>query len=196
MEETDITITLNNKEDVENIELIMKREQIEAPIVIVELGDSFQISFKADHEYYELDDALASGFDGYEFTAAVGVGQQEIKMQIHRGQSFLPSDDWGRKTDRTPLDETTYLVKKQDQSPTKFNPNVRVLFGGDERSYRINIASGRYASSETHGYFLLDSFEDISNEDIRVQEELIVGGLHKKPIEAFWAGINRLESHV
>lgn len=196
MMETNITIALNNKEDIENVELILKGENIQAPIVIVELRGSFQISFKAEYEYFELDDALALGFEDYELTADVGVGTQEIKMQIHRWQSFLPFDDWGQKTDRPPLDKTTYLVKKQDEGPTKFNPNVRVLFGEDERVYRINIAPGRYASSETRGYFLLDSFEDVSNEDINAQEDLIVGKLHESLSEAFWAGINRLESHV
>ena len=138
MIETDISITINRKSDIDQIEEKIIENKIRFPVYIREYEFSYQINFTSDYEEWELDTAILDCFPEYEYTADLEKGRKEIRIQISRYQSEFSTDGWGRRIDN-PLDETKYLVKASANKPEKFNPKIKVLFEDKEHYYFVNI---------------------------------------------------------
>jgi hypothetical protein len=105
MIETEVSIVINRKSDIDLIEQKIIESKIQFPVYIREYEFSYQINFTSDYEEWELDTAILNLFPGYEFTTDLEKGRKEIRVQISRYQSDLCTDGWGRLLDN-PLDET------------------------------------------------------------------------------------------
>lgn len=112
MIETYITISVNRKTDIDQIQDIIIKNNIQFPVYFLEYGDSYQINFTSDYEEWELDTAILKCFPEYEYTTELGKGGKEIRIQISRHQSEFSTDKWGRPIEN-PLNEKKYLVKSQ-----------------------------------------------------------------------------------
>ena len=126
MIETEISITVNRKSDIDLIKQKIVENKFQFPIYIREYEFSYQINFTSDYEEWELDTAILDSFPGYEFTTDLEKGRKEIRIQIIRYQSELSTDGWGRRIEN-PLNETKYLVKTSASKPEKFSPKIKVL---------------------------------------------------------------------
>ena len=84
MIETEISITVNRKPDINLIEQKIIENKFQFPIYIREYEFSYQINFMSDYEEWELDTAILNSFPGYEFTKNLEKGRKEIRIQIMR----------------------------------------------------------------------------------------------------------------
>ena len=147
MIETQITILINRKSDIEQVKEKVIEANIRFPVYLLEYEDHYEIDFASDYEEWELDTVILSVFPDYEFTSSPGKGKKEIRLQISRYQSELSTDGRGRPIEN-PLNETKYLVKKS-KNPTKgVKSVVKVLFHNDEKVYHVNIIPGIEKSPE------------------------------------------------
>ncbi|MGE4345848.1 MAG: hypothetical protein AB7D46_00395 [Flavobacteriaceae bacterium] len=192
MIETDISITINRKSDIGQIEEKIIENKIRFPVYIREYEFSYQINFTSDYEEWELDTAILDCFPEYEYTADLEKGRKEIRIQISRYQSEFSTDGWGRRIDN-PLDETKYLLKKSAKKVEKFNPAIKVLFDNQEQYYYVNIVNGINKTTEEQGFLLLDDFKT-NNEDNSA--DILKDKLYKSPLEAFHSGYNKIHDLV
>lgn len=156
MIETEITITVNRKSDIEQVQQKIIENKIRFPVYIREFEYSYQINFTSDYEEWEMDTAILSCFPDYEYTTDLERGRKEIRIQIFRYQSELSTDGWGRPIEN-PLNETKYLVKKSINKSEKFNPKIKVLFEDKEEYYYVNIVNGINKATDEKGFLLLDN---------------------------------------
>ncbi|HFK5505152.1 hypothetical protein [Elizabethkingia anophelis] len=189
MIETYITISVNRKTDIDQIQDIIIKNNIQFPVYFLEYGDSYQINFTSDYEEWELDTAILKCFPEYEYTTVLGKGGKEIRIQISRHQSEFSTDGWGRPIEN-PLNEKKYLVKKSANKIEKFNPEIKVLFENQEQYYYVNIIGGIDEANKKEGFLLLDDFK-AKNEDINT--DFLKDRLHPSPIEAFHHGYNKIQ---
>lgn len=192
MIETEISITVNRKPDINLIEQKIIENKFQFPIYIREYEFSYQINFTSDYEEWELDTAILNSFPGYEFTKNLEKGRKEIRIQIMRYQSELSTDGWGRQIEN-PLNETKYLVKTSASKPEKFSPKIKVLFEDKEEYYFINIVDGINKTTDEKGFLLLDDFKT-KNEDGNA--EILKDKLYKYPQEAFQWGFYKISDVV
>lgn len=190
--ETEITILVNRKSDIDLIKQKIIDCKIEFPIYIFEYENHYQLNFTSDYAEWELDSAILEYFPEYEFTSDLERGRKEIRLQISRYQSELSTDDWGRPIEN-PLDETKYLIKKSNSKPEKFNPKVEVLFSDHEHFYYINIINGINKTTEEKGFLLLNEFR--TNSDVE-GSEIYKDRLYKTPYEAFQFGYYKMQESV
>lgn len=181
MIETEISITVNRKSDIDLIEQKIVANKFQFPIYIREYEFSYQINFTSDYEEWELDTAILDSFPGYEFTTDLEKGRKEIRIQIIRYQSEFSTDGWGRRIEN-PLNETKYLVKTSASKPEKFSLKIKVLFEDKEQYYFINIVDGINKTTDEKGFLLLDDFKT-NNEANKA--EILKDKLYKSPMEAF-----------
>ncbi|MVN22871.1 hypothetical protein [Mucilaginibacter arboris] len=195
MIETSLTIILNRIEDIENIENILKDLDILSPIYIIQIDDTFQITFTTEYEYYELESKILINYCDYEFTKDLGNGRKEIRIQISRVQFPYSRDSWGRPIE-DPINETYYLIKKVTKKidAAKVNPRIKVLFEKEERSYYINIVCGVIATTDEKGFLVLNDF----NEKIKADNKnnFLINELFETRTDAFWQGYNKLNNYV
>lgn len=193
MIENFIHITIFQKEDYDSIITILKSHEISAPVFITEYEHSYQIKCVADYEYWELDDGIRNAFPEYDLQESIGNGRQEILLQINRSQSQFSRDDWGRPLE-SPLDQTKYLVKREENAdtPIKFSRKVKVLFESEDRDYFINIEPGTNKNNQ-EGFLVLDKFQELDEMDKR---NILIQTLFKNPLDAFTAGLNKLDGKV
>lgn len=92
MIETEITISVNRKSDIDSIKQKIIESRIQFPIYIFEYENHYQINFTSDYEEWELDSAILDCFSEYEFTTDLERGRKEIRLQISRYQSELSTD--------------------------------------------------------------------------------------------------------
>jgi len=189
MIETYITISVNRKTDIDQIQDIIIKNNIQFPIYFLEYGDSYQINFTSDYEEWELDSAILKCFPEYEYTTELGKGGKEIRIQISRHQSEFSTDGWGRRIEN-PLNEKKYLIKKSANKIEKFNPEIKVLFENQEQYYYVNIIGGIDEANKKEGFLLLDDFK-VKNEDSNT--DFLKDRLHASPIEAFHHGYNKIQ---
>jgi hypothetical protein len=192
MIETNITITVNRKPDIELIEQKIIQRKIQSPVYIREYEFSFQVSFTSDYEEWELDSAILNCFPEYEYTEDLERGRKEIRLIISRYQSELSTDDWGRPIEN-PLNETKYLVKKSVKKAGKFNTKIKVLFEDREQFYFINIVNDINKKTQEQGFLLLNDFKT-NNEDNSA--EILKDQLYKTSSEAFDSGLHRMSNVV
>jgi hypothetical protein len=189
MIEFEINITLNRPSDADRAEEMIKSLAIQAPVFILDFGESCQISFTSDYGYYEINTLVEREFDGYELVKYPGNGKKEIRLQIHRYQSPVSTDGWGRRIE-DPVDETLYLIKKAKPKPVTYNPKVRVLFEDTAKEYYINIVPGLRKSDNQEGFLIIDSFENIHGLDNK--DKQLIQKLYPNVGDAFRGGISLL----
>lgn len=190
--ETDITISVNRKSDIDLIKQTIISRKIEFPIYIFEYENHYQFNFTSDYAEWELDSAILECFPEYEFTSDLDRGRKEIRLQISRYQSEFSTNGWGRPIEN-PLDETKYLIKKSNVKPEKFNPKVKVLFEEHEQDYFINIANGIEKTSGKKGFVLLNEFR---SKDVTNETEISQDRLYDDPLEAFHSGYYKMQDSV
>lgn len=193
MSDIEITITLNRIKDLEYIEELLKSLMIQAPVFIIQLEDSVSIDFTTDYGYFELDTSIIDHFSDYEFVREAENGRKEIRMQIHRYESPLSIDGWGRPLEK-PLDETIYLVKRSSNKTSKLNPKIKVLFEDVEHTYYINIVPGKIKDTGEKGYLVKDNYENLYETDSKDVPHF--PRLYKKLSEAYWSGFDNLKSYA
>lgn len=190
--DTEITIVVNRKSDIELIKQKIIDEKIQFPIYIFEYENHYRLNFTSDYAEWELDSAILEYFPEYEFTSDLEKGRKEIRLQISRYQSELSTDDWGRPIEN-PLDETKYLIKKSNSQPEKFNPKITVLFEENEQQYYVNITGGINKTTGEKGFLLFDEFK---TNNITDETEILKDTLYKTPNEAFYSGYNKMQEFV
>lgn len=192
MIETEITILINRKSDIDLIKNEIIRSKIQFPIYLFEFEDYYKLTFSSDYEEWELDTAILESFPNYEYTSDLEKGRKEIRLQISRYQSELSTDGWGRPIEN-PLNETKYLIRKSKSRDERFNPNVKVLFENNERNYYINIINGIDKTSGKKGFLLLNEFK--TNER-NSEKEFFKDTLYSTPHEAFQFGFYKMQELV
>lgn len=188
MIETEISITVNRRSDIDLIEQKIIENKMQFPVYIREYEFSYQINFTSDYEEWELDTAILDCFPEYEYTTDLERGRKEIRIQIYRYQSEFSTDGWGRRIEN-PLDETKYLIKKSVKNAEKFNPKIKVLFENKDQNYYVNIVNGINKANDEQGFLLLDDFKT-KNEDNSA--EILKDKLYKSHLEAFHSGYNKM----
>ncbi|MDV4070617.1 hypothetical protein CMT45_02690 [Elizabethkingia anophelis] len=191
MIETEISITVNRKSDIELIEQKIVEHKMLFPVYIREYESNYQINFTSDYEEWELDTAILNCFSGYEFTTDLERGRKEIRVQISRYQSELSTDGWGRRIEN-PLNETKYLVKISANKTENFSPKIKVLFEDQEQHYFVNIVNGINKATEEKGFLLMNNFK---TSDID-EGEIFKDKLYKSSLEAFHSGYYKLSEIV
>ena len=78
MIETDISITINRKSDIDQIKEKIIENKIRFPVYIREYEFSYQINFTSDYEEWELDTAILDCFLEYEYTTDLEKGRKEV----------------------------------------------------------------------------------------------------------------------
>ncbi len=189
--ETEITILVNRKSDIDLIKQKIIERKIEFPIYIFEYENHYQLNFTSDYAEWELDSAILECFPEYEFTSDLERGRKEIRLQISRYQSELSTDDWGRPIEN-PLDETKYLIKKSTHKPEGFNTEVKILFDDNEQSYFINIGKGIDKISGEKGFLLLNEFRTNSE----IDRTNFFNKLYTTSLEAFHDGCHKIQNII
>lgn len=189
MIETQISILINRKSDIQGIKNCIVSSKIQFPVYICEYEENFTANFTSDYEEWELDKEILNCFPDYVFTENLEKGHKEIRLQISRYQSQLCTDVWGRPLEN-PLDETKYLVKNSKNKTTRFNPRITVLFEDKEQSYYVNIVNGVNKNTEEKGFLLLNEFR---SKDENGEYEILKDRLYKTPLEAFHNAQNKME---
>jgi hypothetical protein len=192
MIETEITILINKKTDLESIRQIVIDKRIQVPIYIFEYENHYRIEIVSDYEEWELDSELLKIFPEYEFSSDLERGRKEIRLQISRYQSGLSTDSWGRPPENT-INETKYLIKKSNDKPERFSPQIKVLFEDSEQYYYINIINGINKTSGEKGFLLLNDFKNRNDEN---DAEILKDRLYKSPIDAFHSGYHKMKEQV
>lgn len=192
MIETEITILINRKTDIDILKKSIIDSKIQFPIYIFEYENHFQIRFESDYEEWELDTIILNCFTEYEFTTDLEKGRKEVRLQISRYQSELSTDDWGRRIEN-PLNETKYLIKKSNTIPEKINPQIKVLFEGKEQGYYINIVNGINKATGEKGFLLLNDFKSKNENN---EADILKDRLYKSPIEALQFGYYKMQDLV
>jgi len=192
MIETEITILINRKSDIEVVRREIVASKIQFPIYLLEYEEHYQLNFTSHYEEWELDSAILRCYPDYELTSELERGRKEIRIQFSRYQSDLSTDDWGRPIEN-PLKETKYLVKRSNSKPVQFNPEIRVWFGADEQAYYINIVKGVNRRTDEKGFLLLNNFKKKNEGD---QVQIINDRLYQTPNEAFQGGIDKMKDLV
>lgn len=192
MLETEITILINRKSDIDLIKGKIIDQKILFPIYMFEYESYFKLTFSSDYEEWELDTAILDSLPDYEFTSDLEKGRKEIRLQISRFQSEFSTDGWGRPIE-DPLNETKYLIRKSRNQAEKFNPHVKVLFESEEKDYYINIVSGIDKKSGKKGFLLLNEFK--TNERGN-ESEYFKDRLYSTPSEAFQNGFYKMQDLV
>lgn len=192
MIETDITILVNRKSDIELIKQKIIGCKIQFPIYILEYENHYQLNLTSNYEEWELDTAILECFPEYEFTSDLERGRKEIRLQLSRYQSELSTDDWGRQIE-DPLNETKYLIKKSGNKTEKINPEIKVLFENNEQHYYINIVDGINHTSGEEGFLLLTEFKTRIAGN---HAEFFKDKLYANPREAFYSGIHKMQKIV
>lgn len=185
---TEISLSINRKSDLQTIQQAIVAQRIQFPVYIREFETSYQIDFNSDEEEWELDTAILQCFADYEFTTDLEKGRKEIRIQIHRYQSELSCNDWGRPIEN-PLDHTKYLVKKSATKTEKFNPEITVLFGDKAQHYYAHIVDGINTATEEKGFLLLDHFSSSEKQD---DTEVLKDRLYRSKLEAFQYAFHKI----
>lgn len=193
MIQTEITILIYRKSDLECVTEKICKRKIQAPIFILEYESHYEIKLSSDYEEWELDSAISECFPDYEFTTEIAGGKKEIRAQIARYQSEFSTDGWGRRIEN-PLNEVKYLIKKVNKTPEKFNPKIKVLFQENIQDYCINIVNGENKATGEKGYLLLNYFKEKTEENS--SSEIFKDKLYKTPIDAFHCGFFKLQDIV
>jgi hypothetical protein len=191
MIETEITILVNRKSDIGVVKNELVDCKVQFPVYLLEYENYYELNFTSDYEEWELDSALLRCFPDYTFVTDRERGRKEVRIELSRHQSFA-TDGWGRPIEN-PLNDTKYLVKISKNVPTQFSPEVKVLFGHEERDYYINIVDGINRSTDEKGFLLLNQFKT-KHEGGEV--EIFKDTLYKKPSEAFQWGLYKMKDLV
>lgn len=191
MIETEITILINRKSDLDQIKRTIISRQFKVPVYILS-EDHYKINFVSDCEEWELDSEILKYYPGYEFTTDLERGRKEIRLQLLRYQSALSTDGWGRQIEN-PLNETKYLVKKSNDKPMGFYPQITVLFEECEQHYYINIINGINKTSREKGFLLLNDFK---TKNAGNEAEIFKDKLYKSTLEAFQYGYFKMKELV
>jgi len=192
MIETEVSILINRKSDLDLIKEKVIDAKIRFPIYLFEYENHYKLTFTSDYEEWELDKAIIESFPDYEFNSDLENGRKEIRLQISRYQSELSTDGWGRPIEN-PLNETKYLIRKSKNQIEKFNPAVKVLFDNNERDYYINIIKGIDKNSGKEGFLLLNEFRTNKRDS---GTDFFKDSLYSTPIEAFQFGFYKMQDIV
>lgn len=192
MIETEITISINRKSDIDVIKKIIIDANISSPIYIYEYENHFNLALTSDYEQWELDSAILECFSEYEFTSELSNGKKEIRLQLSRYQSELSTDGWGRPIDN-PLDETKYLIKKSNNKPEDFNPRVTVMFEDEESYYYVHTVDGINRATGEKGFLLLNNFQSMECDS---NTEHLKDKLYASRHEAFCWGCDKIRPLV
>jgi hypothetical protein len=192
MIETEVTILINRKSDLDLIKEKIIARKIQFPIYLFEYEHHFKLTFSSDYEQWELDTTILNSLPEYELTSDLEKGRKEIRLQISRYQSDLQTDGWGRPIE-DPINETKYLIRKSKNQTEKFKPNIKVLFENDERDYFINIVKKVDKNTGKEGFLLLNEFK--SNERYS-ETDFYKDRLYSTPLEAFQFGFYKIQDLV
>lgn len=188
-----VNIRLNNKSDLEKVTEILKCQQIDKPVYIIESSCSYSINFESDYEHFEIDTDLENSFNDYEFVSDLGKGQKQIRIQINRTQSPFSSDGWGRHFNSDPIETSKFFIRRSKNESTNndINTTFKVLFNDIEKEYTVNAVPGINKATDEKGYILVKNINESGNET-----ELIEKNLFKTKSEAFWRGYQLMTSQI
>ncbi len=192
MIETEITIIVNRKSDIDQIKEKIIDQRIQSPVFIYEYDRHFELNFSSDYEQWEFDTAVCDSFPDYDFTSSVDNGGKEIRLKISRYQSEFCTDKWGRRIEN-PLRETKYLIKKSNDTVEKLNPNIKVLFDSDEQDYYINIINGVNQRTKEKGFLIQNEFRKICSAD---EADFFTDKLYTTPSEAIHSSYYKIQELV
>lgn len=192
MIETEITILVNRKSDIGVVRNELTACKVQFPVYLLEYENYYELNFTSDYEEWELDSALLRCFPDYTFVTDRERGRKEIRIELSRHQSEFATDGWGRPLEN-PLHKTMYLVKRSNNTTTHFIPEVKVLFGNEERNYYLNIVGGTRRSTDEKGFLLLNLFKT-KHEGGEV--EIFKDTLYKTPSEAVQSGLYKMKDVV
>ncbi|WP_223225280.1 hypothetical protein [Sphingobacterium cavernae] len=82
MIETEISIIVNRKTDIDLIQQKIIENNFRFPVYVLEFEEGFQIKTTSDYEEWELDTLILNSFPEYEFTTDLEKGRKEIRLQI------------------------------------------------------------------------------------------------------------------
>lgn len=191
MNETEITILINRKSDLDLIKQKIIDSNIQFPVYILEFENHYRISFTSDPGEWELETAILSCFPQYEFIGHPGTGRKEIRLELSRYESEFATDGWGGRNEN-PVNETKYLIKKtiKNDKPVRFSQKITVLFDDQEFFYQTNIIDGINKRTEERGFVLLNNFrEPVEKEN----SEILQDRMYKSPMEAFDFGFYKIQ---
>ncbi|RLJ77381.1 hypothetical protein [Pedobacter alluvionis] len=192
MIETEITILVNRKSDISVVKNELVGCNVQFPIYLLEYENYYELNFTSNYEEWELDTAILRCFPDYTFVTDRERGQREIRIEVSRHQSEFATDGWGRPIEN-PLHKTMYLVKRSNDTPTYFIPEVKVLFGDEERNYYLNIVSGTRRRTDEKGFLLLNLFK---NKHQGGEVEIFQDALYKTPSDAVQSGLYKMKELV
>ena len=192
MIETEITILVNRKSDISRVKNELVGCKVQFPVYLLEYENYYELNFTSDYEEWDLETAILRCFPDYIFVTDRERGRKEIRIELSRYQSEFATDGWGRRLEN-PLHETMYLVKKSNSVPTYFIPEVKVLFGNEERSYYLNIVDGTRPSTDEKGFLLLNLLK-AKHEGGEV--EIFQDALYKTPSDAVQSGLYKMKDLV
>ena len=192
MIETEVTLFINRKSDLDLIKGAVIAQKIPFPIYLFEYENHFKLTFVSDYEVREIDTAIVDSLPDYEFTEELVKGRKEIRLQISRYQSEYQTDGWGRPIEH-PLNETKYLIRKSKSQTEEFNPNIKVLFENEERDYFVHIVDGVDKNSGNKGFLILNEFK---SKELNSETEFFKDRLYSTPREAFQNGFYKMQDIV
>ena len=80
MIETQISILINRKSDIELIKNSIVNCKIQFPVYFCEFEENFNANFTSEYEEWELDKEILNCFPDYEFTENLEKGRKEIRL--------------------------------------------------------------------------------------------------------------------
>lgn len=172
---------------------IIKSYDFEFPIFFIDLDSTIKIQFTSDYEEYELLADIKNSFKGYELKEKLGLGENTIRLTIHRYQSISSTDGWGRPLEN-PLDETFFLVKmpaSEDQKP-QLHPKVIVSYKQELQTYYINLVTAK--EDEIKGFRLIKDFEN--NLYGKDHKTAAFGRFHRRLMDCYSYGLWSLKEYV
>lgn len=192
MVETNLTINVNRKSDLELVKQTIKQNRVQYPIYIFEYEFHYQIRFTSDNEEWNLNTGIEEIMPEYRFVTELFSGGSEIRMQISRYQDPFSQDGWGRPIENS-INQTCYLVKRDEDKVEKYSPRVEVLFSGESNQYFIHIINGIDKSTDEKGFLIL---KDFMSKERQKNSEYFTDTLYADEIQAFQHGYYKLQEQV
>lgn len=192
MVETNLTIIVNQKSDIEFIKQIVTQNRVHYPVYIFEYEFHYQIRFTSDNEEWNLNTVIEENMPDYNFVTELYGGSSEIRMQISRYQNPYSLDGWGGPIESS-VNQTCYLIKRGGEEVEKYSPAVEVLFLGESKQYFIHIINGINKATDEKGFLIS---KDFKNSERIKNSEFYADTLYRDEVEAFQHGYYKLQEEV
>ena len=186
----EITIELYDKSFTEQIIAIFKKYSFDKPVYFIEYTSSLYIKFNTDYEQWEIQKELGELFEDYSFYETISNNSEAI-LKIHRVQSPMSTDNWGRPWNSDIITKTVYLIKNVETKSEIADSTFQVLFGNTTREYQVHLASGKDPHSGNPFYVVLK--EPFATPD---KAERLIQKNFANLNQAFWEGLDAISSTI